>query len=145
MLIPANNYHTLRNLMADPFDLFDNMAPRQATTTLMKTDVTENADNYALAIDLPGMKKENVSIELSDGYLEVSASTASDESTKSKDGKVIRQERFTGHCSRKFYVGEEIDEDAISAKFADGVLQITLPKKVAKPEVEEKRTIAIEG
>ena len=145
MLVPSSNYRTIRTMMTDPFDVFDNMAPRQSMPALMKTDVVETQKGFELTIDLPGIKKEDVTIELSEGYLEISASTSSDKSEKSEDGKVLRQERFSGHCSRKFYVGEEINEDKITAKFENGVLNITLPKNEAQPEIEEKRTIMIEG
>lgn len=145
MLVPSSNYRNIRNLMTDPFDFFDNTVPRQGAPALMKTDVIETSNGFELSIDLPGIKKDNVTIEVSEGYLEVSASSASEKTSKSEDGKILRQERFSGHCSRKFYVGEEIEEDKIKAKFEDGVLRITLPKKEEKPAVEEKRTIFIEG
>ena len=116
------------------------------TTSIMKTDIKETKDGFELDIDLPGYKKEDVNAELKDGYLVVSAETQSENDEKDGDGKYIRKERYYGNCSRSFYVGEEVTHEDIKAKFEDGILKISVPKKEPKkPEVEQKKLIAIEG
>ena len=94
---------------------------------MMKTDIREKDDAYELIVDLPGFKKDEVSIDVKDGYLSISA--AKDESDKS--GRVIRQERYAGTCSRSFYVGDVKPED-VKAKYESGILTITLPKAEQK-------------
>ena len=111
---------------------------------VMKTDVHEHDDRYELDIDLPGFKKDNITLTLENGYLSVVAAKGLDKDEKSKKGKVIRKERYEGSMQRSFYVGEEITEEDIKAKFEDGVLKLSLPKK--DPEkIPQKKTIAIEG
>ena len=113
--------------------------------TAMKTDVKENENSYELDIDLPGYKKEDVKAELKDGYLTINAATKNEKDEKDDSGKYIRRERFYGSCSRSFYVGEAVSQEEIKAKFEDGILKISIPKKDVTPEVEEKKYIAIEG
>ena len=107
-------------------------------------DVRELDDHYELDIDLPGFKKDEISAELKDGYLIISAAKGLDKDQKDKEGRMIRQERYAGSCSRSFYVGEGVTEQDIKGKFEDGILKLSVPKKDAK-KVEEKKTIAIEG
>lgn len=109
---------------------------------LMKTDVQENDSGYTVDIDLPGFKKDEVNVELKDGYLTVSASKGLNRDEKDKEGHYIRQERYTGACSRSFYVGDVQPED-VKAKFEDGVLKLTVPKKDA-PALEAKNKVTIE-
>ena len=111
---------------------------------IMKTDVRETEDSYELDIDLPGFKKENINAELKDGYLTVTANKGLDKDEKDKEGKYIRQERYTGTCARTFYVGEGVTQEDIHAKFEDGILKLSVPKKDAKA-VEQKKYISIEG
>ncbi len=115
------------------------------TTSIMRTDVKESASGYELDIDLPGYKKEDVKAELKDGYLTIHAETKSNQDEKDKDGKYIRRERYYGSCSRSFYVGEDITQDEIKAKFEDGILKVAVPKKEAKPAIEDSKYITIEG
>ena len=145
MLVPRRNF--FNQLMTDPFDaFFDGAMPsmQKATPSLMRTDIRETDTGYELTIDLPGFKKEDVQAELKDGYLSVNAQTKNETEEKDDNGKWLRQERFTGTCSRTFYVGEEIVEEDIKAKFEDGLLKISVPKKQPQPKLEEKRTIAID-
>ena len=109
---------------------------------LMRTDVKEDKEGYEVLIDLPGFKKEDVQITLKDGYMTVSANRVSE---VEEGKKFLRRERYIGNVSRSFYVGEVLTEEDIKAKFENGVLKITLPKKEEVPKVEEPRHIAIEG
>ncbi len=111
---------------------------------VMKTDVHEQDDHYDVDIDLPGFKKDEIKIELENGYLTVNASKGLDKEEKNDKGKLIRQERYSGSMQRSFYVGENVTEEDIKAKFEDGVLKLTVPKKDA-PKLPEKKTICIEG
>ena len=111
---------------------------------LMKTDVHENENGFEVDIDLPGFAKEDIQLELNDGYLTVSASKSMDKDEKDKKGKLIRQERFSGAMQRSFYVGENLTEEDIKASFKHGVLNLGIPKKEA-PKAPEKKFIAIEG
>ena len=110
----------------------------------MKTDVHEHEDHYEVDIDLPGFAKDEIKIELNNGYLTVSAAKGLDKDQNDKKGKLIRQERYAGAMQRSFYVGEELTEEDVKASFKHGVLSLCLPKKEAKA-VPEKKTIMIEG
>ena len=152
MMVPMRrNRNLLSELMTDPFDAFFNAAsaPMQAmqkmSPTLMRTDIKETDGGYELTIDLPGFKKDDVQAELKDGYLTINAQTQSESEDKDEEGTYVRKERFSGKCSRTFYVGEDIEEKDIRAKFEDGTLKIDIPKKQEQPKLEEKKTIAIEG
>ena len=133
-------------------DLFDDFvrpakqtaAYRTPVTTVMKTDVRENEHGYELDIDLPGYKKENVQAQLKDGYLTITAAAGTEEEEK-KNHKYVRRERYYGSCSRSFYVGEDITQEDIKARFEDGVLKVSVPKKQPEPKVEQKKYITIEG
>lgn len=112
---------------------------------IMKTDVRETDSSYELDIDLPGFKKDEVTAKLENGYLTISASKGLNKDEKDKEnGKYIRRERYAGAVSRSFYVGEHIQQEDIHAKFEDGILRLTVPKKDAK-QVDEKKYISIEG
>ncbi|MCR5255393.1 MAG: Hsp20/alpha crystallin family protein [Acetatifactor sp.] len=135
-------------------DLFDdfveparNFAPATTSTfsKLMKTDIKEHENGFDLAIELPGYRKEDVNAELKDGYLIISAQTTKDNDEKDEHGRYIRRERYSGNCQRSFYVGENITEEDIKAKFENGILNLTIPKKEEQPKAEEKKYIAIEG
>ena len=111
---------------------------------MMKTDIKETEKAFELDFDLPGFKKENVHAELQDGYLTVSANTETETEDKDEKGTYLRKERFTGSCSRSVYEGDEISEDDIAAKFEDGILKITGPKKQLPEPEETKKVIGIE-
>ena len=108
---------------------------------LMKTDVRETENTYEVDIDLPGFRKDEISVDLQDGYLTIRASKGLDKDQKDKEGKYIRQERYAGACSRSFYVGD-VEADQIAAKYEDGILKISLPKQ-EKKELPKSSTIAI--
>ena len=111
---------------------------------VMKTDIQEKKDHFVIDVDLPGFKKDEVALELNDGYLTVAAEKGLKEEDEDDKGRVICRERYTGKMQRSFYVGKEISHEDVKAKFEDGVLQITIPKKDEK-KLPEKRTIMIEG
>lgn len=111
---------------------------------LMKTDVHEHEDHYEVDIDLPGFKKEEITIELQNGMLTVAAAKGLSQDEKGKKGKVIRKERYEGAMQRSFYVGENLTEEDIKASFEHGVLHLNVPKK-EKVKIPEKKTIMIEG
>lgn len=114
------------------------------TKNLMKTDVKETETGYELDIDLPGFKKDEISAHLEDGYLTVSAAKGVDKDEKDNEGRYIRRERYSGSMTRSFYVGNAVTEEDIKAKYEDGILSLSIPKKDPKA-VEAKKYIAIEG
>ena len=111
---------------------------------MMKTDVRETESGYELDMDLPGFKKDEIKLELNNGTLTVSTQKSVEKKDEGKNGKVLRQERYAGSMSRSFYVGDHVTEEDVKARFEDGVLRLSIPKKDAK-KVEEKKTILIEG
>ncbi len=124
----------------DPFDFSLFPTETKSTSSLMKTDIKETDKGYELHVELPGFKKEDIQAEIKDGYLTVTAETHNE--SEDKDGTYLRKERFSGKCSRNFYVGEEIAEDDITATFEDGVLKLFVPKQ-EQPKLEEGKKISI--
>ena len=112
---------------------------------MMKTYIRETEGSYELDVDLPGFKKDEIKASLENGYLTISAAKGLDKDEKDKDGKYIRQERYAGAMSRSFYVGDEVTQEDIKAKYEDGILKLSIPKKEKKPAVEQDNHIAIEG
>ena len=111
---------------------------------VMNTDVKETEDGYELEMDLPGFKKEEVSVELNDGYITIRAAKGLDEDEKEKKtGKYIRRERYSGACERSFYVGEGVTQQDIKASFKHGILKLDIPKKEAG-KIEQNNFISIE-
>ena len=129
------------NLFDDFFsDPFEMMVPQGRSPLygkhakgLMKTDVRETDGSYELDVDLPGFKKDEIHVDLKNGYLTISAAKGLDKDESAKDGKYIRQERYAGACSRSFYVGETARPEDIAAKYEDGILRVSVPKEVKKP------------
>ncbi len=133
----------------DPFEM-NMLLPRgrdplygKHSKNLMKTDVRETENSYELDVDLPGFKKEDVNVELKNGYLTIAASKSLDKDEKDQKGRYIRQERYAGAMSRSFYVGEDVQPSEISAKFENGILQLSVPKAEQK-RLPKTTTIAIE-
>ena len=134
-----------------PFDRFDrefwgrkNPLYGKHAKNMMKTDIREHDEGYELDIDLPGFKKDEIKVELDNGYLTISAAKGLNKDEKDKKGKYIRQERYTGAMQRSFYVGDALTQEDVKAKFENWILKLSLPKKDAKA-IEEKKGIAIEG
>ena len=139
------------NLFDDMFDFdFDKEFDRMMrplygkhSQNMMKTDVRETGNSYELDIDLPGFKKDEITIQLDNGYLSISASKGLDKNEENKDGKYIRRERYAGSMNRTFYVGSQLTQQDIQAKFEDGILKISVPKKDVQ-QIEKNKYIAIE-
>ena len=136
-------------------DLFDDMFDMDAmfgrknplygknAKNLMKTDIRETAKTYELDVDLPGFKKDEIQIELENGYLTIRAEKGLDKDEKDDQGRYIRQERYAGAMSRSFYVGDGVTVDDMKAKFEDGILQISVPKTTVEA-LPKKNILAIE-
>ena len=148
MLLPSIFGETLLDDFMDfpkfEFPNIDRKLYGKHAAHVMKTDVQETEDGYEVDIDLPGFKKDEINLSLENGYLIVNAAKALDNDKKDRKGKVIRQERYSGSMQRSFYVGENITEENIKAKFEDGVLKLHVPKE-EPAKVPEKKLIAIEG
>ena len=137
MMIPRrHDFDLFEDMFRDPF--FDERESR-----IMRTDIKEKGDKYIIDIDLPGYEKENIKIDVEDGYLTVHATIDSNKEEK-EEGKFVRKERYVGSCSRSFYVGEDVKEDDIKATFRNGILKLEVPKKEEKKELTEKKYIQIE-
>ena len=138
------------NLFDDFFsDPFEMMMPQSRNPlygkhakNLMKTDVRETENSFEVDMDLPGFKKDEVNLELKDGYLTVSADKALDKDKKDNEGRYFRQERWSGSCSRSFYVGENVKPEDVHAKFEDGILKLSIPK--AEKKLPKSSSITIE-
>ena len=130
------------------FDLFgdffggDDFFSRRESS-IMKTDIKEKKDKYVIEIDLPGYEKENINLELKDGYLEVTAKQEKTEDNEENE-KFVHKERFYGQCSRSYYVGEQFTEEDIHAEFKNGILKVSIPKKEEKKELPEAKHIEIQ-
>ncbi len=141
MMIPRkNSFDVLDNLFDDM--LFDNNRKGRHYPEIMKTDLKEDENEYTLEIDVPGYKKEDIKIELNNGYITVSAKTEKTTDESDKKSNYIHKERYLGECSRSYYVGDNITEEDIKASFKNGTLCITVPKKEVK-KLEDKKYIDI--
>ncbi|MCD8241430.1 MAG: Hsp20/alpha crystallin family protein [Lachnospiraceae bacterium] len=119
-------------------------ASNNSAAEMMRTDVKEHDSEYEITMNLPGITKENVKAELKNGYLTIAATTDSNNDQKDENGRYIRRERYSGSFSRAFYVGEDVKQEDIKARFENGTLILTVPKMVQQPAVEENHYIAIE-
>ena len=148
MLLPSifgeSLFDDFDNLMNFSFPDVDKTLYGKHAKNMMKTDVKETEKGYEVAVDLPGFKKDEIQLELNDGYLTISAEKGLDKEEKDKKDKYIRRERYAGSMSRTFYVGESVTENDIHAKYENGILTLDVPKEEAK-KVPEKRYISIEG
>ncbi len=138
MLVPRKkDFDLLDNMFNDAFFDFND-------SKVMKTDIKEHEKSFELLMDLPGYNKEDIKMNIEDGYLVINAKTSSDNEEKDKKGRFVRKERYYGECSRSFYVGEGITEEEISAKFKNGTLRIEIPKKDEHKQIEQKKYIEID-
>ncbi len=137
MMIPRrNDFDLWDEIFHDPFF-------RGGESKLMKTDIKEKKDNYLIDIDLPGYEKDDIKIDIEDGYLTIHA-TMNKNVDEKEEGKYVRKERYVGECSRSFYVGENVTEEDIKAKFKNGTLTIEVPKMESKKLPKEKKYIPID-
>ena len=140
MLMPSIfGENLLDDFFGEPFGGYD-----YSESGLMTTDVKDTDKGYEVTMNMPGVKKEDVKAELKDGYLTVSAETNTKKDEKAEDGKYIRRERYSGSCSRSFYVGEDVQQEDIKAEFKHGILKLFVPKKEAKPVSNDPKYITIE-
>ena len=134
MLVPRRNF--------DLFDdLFDDNFFNKKEKNLMKTDIKEKKDKYIIEMDLPGFEKENIKLELNNGYLTISGKQ--ENKIDEEEEKYVHKERFYGECTRSFYVGDNIKEEDIDAEFKNGTLKIDIPKKEEQKEISETKQIEI--
>ena len=126
------------NLFDDFMDDFMMNRGARSVQNVMKTDIKETDDSYELKIEMPGYRKEDVKAQLKDGYLTISAETDNSSEEKNEEGKYIRRERYTGAVSRSFFVGKDLTEEDIRARFENGILHIALPKEAPK-KIEENK------
>ena len=144
-IIHENLFDNLLNFQWPVFPDFSDVDRKlygKHASRLMKTDVQEHENHYEVAIDLPGFKKDEITLDLENGYLTVSAAKGLDKEEQTQEGKMLRQERYAGEMQRSFYVGEAITAEDVQAKLEDGVLTLTVPKKEV-PQLPEKQTIMI--
>ena len=153
MLTPSIFGENLFDDWFDDFPFFDDRDLRKVDKklygrragNLMKTDIQEMKDGYKMEVDLPGFKKDEITVELDDGYLTISAAKGLDQDEKEKEsGRYIRRERYAGTMSRSFFVGEDVAQEDIHAKYEDGILRLSVPKKAPK-KIENTGYISIEG
>lgn len=135
MLVPRSNFDLFDDIFNDSFF-------NRNDSKVMKTDIKERENSYIIDIDLPGFDKDNIKIDITDGYLTISAKL-SEEKNDDKNEKYVRRERYFGECSRSFYVGENIDADSIKATFKKGILSLEIPK-VEEEKLPDKKYIEIE-
>lgn len=127
-------------------EVFDSAFSNRNLGGMMNTDIKENDQGYELIIDLPSVTKENLSAELKDGYLCISATVGhANNSEDAQNEKFLRRERFVGSCRRSFYVGDKLTQEDIRAKFENGTLHLFIPKQPQAAQLESKNLIAIEG
>ena len=154
MLLPSIFGENLFDDFFDDVPFFDNRAENQIEKKLygrhahnvMQTDIKETEGGYELEMDLPGFTKDEIKVSLEDGYLTIEAAKGLDEDEQEKKtGKYIRKERYAGACQRSFYVGDNLTQEDIKGEFKHGILKLFVPKKEAKPAVEQKKYVSIEG
>lgn len=139
MLMPRrNDFDLWDDVFSDPF--FN----RKMEVKQMKTDIREKDNDYLVDIDLPGYDKQDIKIEVDNGYLTVTAKKESSNDEKDDKGNYIRRERFSGECSRSFYVGEEIEAEDVKASFKNGILTLDIPKKEEEKKIPEKKYVEID-
>ena len=154
MLMPSIFGEDLFDNFMKDFPFFDDNAESNVEKklygrrgkNLMKTDIKETEGGYELEMDLPGFTKDEIKVSLENGYMTISAAKGLDKDEQDKKpGRYIRKERYAGSCERSFYVGEDITEEDIKGEFKHGILKLFVPKKEAKPAVEQKKYVSIEG
>ena len=141
MLPSVFNDDLFDSFFTHPFASMNGGAFASSARGLMKTDVRELDKTYELDVELPGFRKEDITLELDGGYLSIRAEKKESKDEKDDKGQYLRRERFAGACSRSFYVGEGLEPKDVVAKFEDGMLRLTLPKETAR--TPEKKQISV--
>ena len=137
MMLPRRNrFDLLDDIFKDPF--FSNHENK-----VMKTDIKENDESYSIVVDLPGYNKEDIKIDVEEGYLTISAKMQ-EENNEEQNGKFVRRERYFGECSRSFYVGDSIETEDVKATYKNGTLKLEVPKKEVQKEISEKKYVQID-
>lgn len=136
MLVPRKNFDIFDDLFNDPFFT-------SHENKVMKTDIKEHDDRYEILVDLPGFNKEDIKMNIEDGYLVINAKTSNEEDNTNKNGKYVRKERYYGECSRSFYIGDNITEEDIKANYKNGTLNVEIPKKEEVEKIKDKKYIEI--
>lgn len=139
MLVP---YSIARSMFEE---LADSAFGNHNSSGLMRTDIRETETRYEVAIDLAGIKKENLTIELKDGNLVIAAIAEQEPVPENEKYRYLRRERFVGTMQRSFYVGEQVRQEDIHAKFENGTLYLIIQKEIPVPQVATRNLIAIEG
>ncbi len=142
MYLPSIFEDRMTNDLLDSF-FGKPLTPMNRFANPMKTDIVEKDGEYLMSIDMPGFKKEDITAELKDGYLTISAGSNESKEEKDDEGNVVYSERHSGECRRSYFVGKHLNEEDIKASFEDGVLKVTFPSEEKKPPVEEKKLISI--
>lgn len=135
MLVPRSNYDLFDDIFGDSFF-------KKNENSMMKTDIREEDDKYVIDVDLPGFSKENIKVDITDGYLTINAKIDSEKNDEKK-GKYVRRERYFGECSRSFYVGEDVTSEDIKASFKNGILCLEVPKVDEQKKLPEKKYVEI--
>lgn len=135
MMIPRNNFDLFDDIFGDAFFKKEN-------NKLMRTDIRETEKGYVIDVDLPGYNKEDIKIDVTDGYLTINAKMNQEKNSENK-GNYVRRERFYGECSRSFYVGETVEAEDIKAAFKNGILSLEIPKVDEEKKLPEKKYIEI--
>lgn len=135
MLVPRSNYDLFDDIFGDSFF-------KKNENSMMKTDIREEDDKYVIDVDLPGFSKENIKVDITDGYLTINAKMDSGKNDEKK-GKYVRRERYFGECSRSFYVGEDVTSEDIKASFKNGILCLEVPKVDEQKKLPEKKYVEI--
>lgn len=135
MLVPRSNYDLFDDIFGDSFF-------KKNENSMMKTDIREEDDKYVIDVDLPGFSKQNIKVDITDGYLTINAKMDSEKNDEKK-GKYVRRERYFGECSRSFYVGEDVTSEDIKASFKNGILCLEVPKVDEQKKLTEKKYVEI--
>lgn len=139
-LVPRKNNNLGFNMFDNMFDdIFkDPFFTNNNSTKFMRTDIQENDNNYIFEMDLPGYDKQDIKVQLKDGYLTIAAEKNTSDDQKDEEGNYLKKERYCGRCSRSFYVGEGVKEEDIEANFDNGILQLRIPKDISKKDEGDK-------
>lgn len=135
MMIPRSNFDLFDDIFGDSF-------LKKEENKMMRTDIRETDNGYAIDVDLPGYSKENIKIDVTDGYLTINAKMDKENSDRN-NGTYVRRERYFGECSRSFYVGEAVESEDIKASFKNGILSLEIPKMDESKKLPEKKYIEI--